>query len=461
MPRLAVVAAFVALILLLIVSLVRIEIPSRPVGDPSDLAEMRRRGDLNVVFILIDMLRADRLGSYGYGRPTSPTLDDIAATGIRFARVEAQSSWTKCSMASLWTGIFPPRTRVLRFHHALSDEARMPAELFREAGYVTAGLWRNGWVAPNFGFDQGFDLYVRPMARRDPGAFERRRPGERLGGSDEDITHPAVEFVRNHADERFLLYLHYMDVHQYTYDRTAADLGFGAGLSDSYDASIQWVDRNVRYVLQALDDLDLLKRTLVVVASDHGEAFREHGREGHARDLYREVVHVPLIFLLPFRFGEGIVVEPLVRNVDIWPTILDLVGLPPLPDSDGISLVPLIEAAARGEAPRTDVAVSYLDQTWGRTDADVEPAPLVAVTADSHRVILSARGANETLEIYDHAMDPGERHNLRDSPPDWAAGLQARAQEALKAPAAWGAPREVEINDMYRAQLRALGYVSE
>jgi arylsulfatase A-like enzyme len=447
---------------LLLVGLVRyfqrnLHVPTRPSGDISALRELRERDDLNVVFILIDTLRSDRLSAYGYARPTSPTLEDIAASGVRFAHVESQSSWTKCSMASLWTALFPHRTGVVRFQHGLPDAARLPAELFKEAGYATAGVFRNGWVGDNFGFSQGFDLYLQPAPRKEPEGFKRTALGaRRLAGTDLDLTLAAIEFAKQNQDRKFLLYAHYMDVHQYAYDDAAAALGFGASLSDAYDASIHWVDANIDALLSTLDELDLLERTVVVIASDHGEAFREHGREGHATNIYREVVEVPLILMLPFRLSEPLVVEPLVRNVDIWPTLLDLAGLPPLPQTDGVSLVPLIEAAARREPVTTPASLAYLDQTWGRMDSD--PAPVVGITNDGQRILYREKQP-ELLEIFDRNSDPKEQRNLLRNPPEWVDPLKAELVRQLELPTPWGEAPEVNVDDMQRGQLRALGYV--
>jgi arylsulfatase A-like enzyme len=447
-------------ILLLVVALIsqiRVSMPSRPTGEIDDLAAVRERGDLNVVFVLIDTLRADRLSAYGYARPTSPTLADISASGVRFERVESQSSWTKCSMASLWTGIFPHRTGVVRFQHGLPDSAQLPAEIFQQAGYKTAGIFRNGWVGPNFGFSQGFDLYVQPTPRRDPEGFQRPKPGAKmLPGTDEDVTQAALEFINQNQGEKFLLYAHYMDVHQYAYDDEAAALGFGASLSDTYDASIHWVDSNVYALLAELDRLDLLKKTLVVIAADHGEAFREHGGEGHAVNLYHEVVAVPLLFMLPFRLEQELLVQPVVRNVDVWPTVLDIAGLPPLPQTDGVSLVPLMQAAEKQQAMETPVSLSYLDQNWGRVDS--EPAPLISIRNDGQRLLFRPKRP-EASEVYDLAADPGERRNLRKTPPDWAEPLEAELKTRLEEPVPWGAATEVNVDDMERGQLRALGYV--
>src|SRR5690606_25270761 len=288
----------------LLVTQVEIDLPPRATGGADELAALPERDDLSIVFVVIDTLRADRLHAYGYERETSPTLDYLAGTGIRFERTLAQSSWTKTSMASLWTSTWPRRHGVLRYDDALPDEVRMPAEVLRDAGFRTAGLWRNGWVAPNFGFEQGFATYLRPVPGATPERFQRKAPwAPRLQGTDEDLTEAAREFLRSFGGERFFLYLHYMDVHQYAYDEASAR--FGTAYSDTYDNAIHWVDHNVAALLQELADLDLWQRTIVVVTSDHGEGFREHGLEGHARTLYWEVVDVPWILALPFAIEPG------------------------------------------------------------------------------------------------------------------------------------------------------------
>jgi arylsulfatase A-like enzyme len=447
----------IALLIALFVTQFEVRFPSRPTGSIEELRELRDRDDWNIVFVLIDTLRADRLSAYGYERPTSPTLAEIASSGVRFANVEAQSSWTKASMASLWTGLFPHRTGVVRFQHGLPDAASLPAEILQQGGFLTAGVFRNGWVDANFGFHQGFDLYLNPTPRKEPEGFRRPPPGaKRLPGTDEDLTFAAIEFLRRNQNERFMLYVHYMDVHQYAYDQAAAELRFGPSVSDSYDASIRWVDRNVYAVLEAMDELDLLEKSVVVIASDHGEAFKEHGREGHAQDIYVEATTVPLIFMLPFRLPEPLVVEPWVRNVDIWPTLLDLAGLPPLPETDGVSLLPLIEATARQEAVEMPKSIAFIDQTWGITDRD--PTPLFALRGEGKRLFFRPH-APDAMEIYDVASDPGEQRNLLANPPEWADDYRAEIESVLEEPIPWGESVEVELDTLKKGQLRALGYV--
>jgi arylsulfatase A-like enzyme len=204
------------LLIVAIASQFKLQVPSRPKGTVEDIAALSQRDDLNIIFVLVDTLRSDRLGIYGYERATSPVLDDLGAHGIVFNRVIAQSSWTKSSMASLWTATNPTKNGILRYNHTLPQEVDFPAEIFKRAGFRTAGIWRNGWVAPNFGFDQGFDTYVKPMSSPERRRVQRGNPSARkLKGTDLDITDSAVEFLRNFGKDRFFLYLHFMDIHQY------------------------------------------------------------------------------------------------------------------------------------------------------------------------------------------------------------------------------------------------------
>ena len=164
----------------------------RPRGTFEDVLALRTRSDLSVLFVLVDTLLADRLGTYGYERGTSPNLDALAATGVRFAQQVSQSSWTKCSMASLWTGLYPARTRVLRSQDVLSPDAQLPAEIFQAAGFRTAAVWRNSWIAPNFGFSQGFDIYLRPRTQRNRRERVNRLENPKFGAIQPFLQIPAV-----------------------------------------------------------------------------------------------------------------------------------------------------------------------------------------------------------------------------------------------------------------------------
>jgi arylsulfatase A-like enzyme len=447
------------LLVVLIASQFEIRVPPRPVGTIEDIPKLRERDDLNVVFITIDTLRADHLGAYGYGRPTSANLDALAATGILFRNVFAQSSWTKTSMASLWTGTSPLNHGILRFEDVLPEQAVLPAEILKQAGWRTAGVWRNGWVAPNFGFAQGFDFYVNPRPGRSRMVKQSAHPaGASLDGSDEDSLVSAFEFLDRFGHERFFLYLHLMDLHQYTYDDQAPQ--FGTGYVDAYDQALHWTDRVVALLYGHLEEIGQLQNTIIAITSDHGEAFREHGTEGHARNLYSEVVTVPWIIALPFRLDPGIVVDQRVTNMDVWPTLLDLLGLEGLANPDGRSLVPLILVAGGMQTdglPPQQPVVSYLDRDWGRQN---RTNPLISVTDGDTRVMLWPRSPDRN-QLFDLKSDPGEQHDRFDpDDPETQRMLELVRQHTEGATSPWDAEREtIELDALRLNQLRALGYV--
>jgi arylsulfatase A-like enzyme len=449
------------LLLLLAAALLACEPPQRShERTPGDLSALRGRTDLNVVFVLVDTLRADRLGVYGYDRETSPHLDALAGRGVRFENVESQSSWTKSSMASLWTGRYPRRTGVLRAYHALPQGAIVPAEILRRAGYRTGGVVRNDWLYAMFGFDQGFDTYQRPTEIRPVAASHHNPASERHETTDIDATDLAVAFIKQHRDRRFLLYIHYMDAHQYLF--TDGTPTFGTELSDYYDSSVHWTDHNIGILVDTLARNGLVESTIIVVASDHGEAFMEHAVMGHSKDLHREVARVPLIIALP-GVVEGVVVRQQVANIDIWPTLLDVLGLPPLAGADGRSLVSLVLAAASGDEPdelSERSVFAELDKRWAGPP-DQEPIAVTSVVYGGYRLIRRETHPGRPL-LYDLSVDPGEQRNIATVEPARVAELDAKIDELFSRPAATlGDVPVVDLDEMKKIRLRRLGYVVE
>jgi arylsulfatase A-like enzyme len=428
----------------------------RPIGTAADIEALSERDDVNVLFVLIDTLRAERMQVFGYERPTTPFLDALASQGIRFDRNLAQSSWTKCSMASLWTGRYPQRAGVTRFDHVLSPEATLPAEIFRDAGFRTAGIWRNGWVEGYFGFDQGFDVYLRPTQRPPPPDLVRQNPTISSFSTDLDVVDAAMEFLRINGRDRWFLYLHLMDVHEFVYDEDTAR--FGTTNADIYDNAVLRMDRVQEILVTRLFDMGFLDNTIIVIGSDHGEAFGERGIEGHARAVDPETTEVPLILSLPYRLQPGIVLRQRTANVDIFPTVLDLLGLPALEGADGRSRVPEILASMRGEDPPEDdtAAIAHLDQTWGQRVTTTSHN--VAVAEKDFRYLSFRNPSGELREELFSLADREERKNLAKDEPEVTARLRGVAESYLASDPGWSETGTLELDEMQLNQLRALGY---
>ncbi len=265
----------------------------------------------------------------------------------------------------------------------------------------------------------------------------------------------AQTFLLVHGDQRWFLYLHMMDLQEYLYDEDSAR--FGTAYTDVYDNSILRTNQVLEVLYGLLASTGQLERTIIVIASDHGEAFGEHGSEGHARDLFVESTHVPWIISLPFRFAEPVVIFERTENVDVWPTLYALLGLPPDDDVDGVSALPLIEAALEGRRapPQHRVRFSYLDQTWGRLQTP--PRPLVVVDDGALRLHHHLT-APATDRLYDARADRKEEKNLRAARAEDAERLAATARSHLEQTPRWQAPDQPELSEMELNNLRALGY---
>jgi arylsulfatase A-like enzyme len=438
-----------------------------PFGSVQDIEYLADREDVNVLFILVDTLRAGRMSAYGYERDTTPVLKNLSQAGIRFDRHIAQSSWTKASMASMWTSFYPTRTGIVKYDDIIPEAAVMPAEVLTEAGFRSIGLFRNGWVSPVFGFGQGFEVYKKPIASMARRTNQVENPLAKDRGTDEEIIKAASEFLRieGKADKRWFLYLHLMDVHEYTYDEASAI--FGSGYSDIYDSSILWTDTSIDILLGTMMDWGLLRNTVVVIASDHGEAFRERGHEGHARFVYKETTETPFIILLPFRLESGgIVVHSRSRNVDIFPTLYDMLGIETpveLADADGVSLMPDILAAARGQTSQEAYqreAFAHLRQGWGqRTKANMRST--FALMSGDLRYVNQIRGSETIEELFDAGSDPKELIDLSTERIEDLESMRLRASELAVIDPVWGKPETRDLSELELNQLRALGYEIE
>jgi arylsulfatase A-like enzyme len=427
----------------------------------------------DVIFVLVDTLRADFLGCYGAAPSPSPAIDALAARSVFFERAFAQASWTFPSVAALMTSRHPSRLGLLEPPDptrgnglpVVPDGPPRLAELLRARGFHTAAFYKNPFLEPGSGFERGFEVY------------------EHVGGDGADghsggqLVSEALRWARALADARargdqapFFLYLHFMEPHidyqppaEFVPEEARAYRGpqdgsarklhrarRGSGFTPAdvaylramYRGDVAYLDTQIARLREELTRLGLWRDdTLFVFTADHGEQFGEHGDWEHG-DMHVENVHVPLFLHGPRLAARR--VPDVVRLVDVTPTLLALEGLPPLADAEGRSLSPLL----RGDALPTLPAVSELGWRWRVTD---DPFSLV-IEGDQH-------------ELYDLRADPGEKQDLAASDPATVARLRAflDAHEAAGRSAAGGSGAAVgrPLDDRMREQLKALGYLGE
>lgn len=425
-------------------------------AEPGDAGDPH--GGWNLLFVSLDTLRADRLGSYGHDRPTSPSLDALAARGVRFATAVAQAPWTRPSHRSMFTGLYPVSNGGL--------ESPLLAEVLWHAGYRTTGITGGGQIAPRFGFDRGFESYRIDRWEEEPErvlrAFEANR-GRRQ--------HVFLHTYRVHDPYRGTAFVEGMprgrigetfgehDWRALDKELTPEEQRYVAAL---YDSGIVELDRAMGEVIEGLDERGFLERTIVVVTSDHGEQLWEHGGWRHGQNLYDEQLLVPLLLYLPPALADelgvepGTVIERQVELVDLYPTLLDLLGVERAHPVQGRSLLPLLTG---GElVPRDAFAENTNIKAWERK----------MFRSDRFKFIKSiprggarARGAEEGFELYDLRRDPGELADVSTR----HAEVVRRLDERLTALGAslQGLDEELpaDLDPELRKQLEALGYLGD
>ncbi len=341
--------------------------------------------DFNIVLITLDTTRADRLGAYGYDAARTPVLDRLAREGILFESAISPVPITLPSHASILTGRDPPHHGV---HHNgqyhLEASSTTLAEILEGEGYQTAAFVSAFVLDRRYGLSQGFDVYddrVEPLSRRTVGGLDSQR-------SATDVTDAALSWLADREGEAtFFLWVHYYDPH--------LPYSPPESFPRSYDGEIAYMDSQIGRLVVALEPA--ADRTLWIVVGDHGEGLGEHGETGHSRLLYRETQQVPWILWSPSLF-RGRVREDLVGLVDVLPTALDLLGLEPPADLDGVSVnISAVESRVERFVYMETMA-TYLDNGW---------APLYGLRARDETYILAP-----TREYYDLSEDPEEKRNL-------------------------------------------------
>jgi arylsulfatase A-like enzyme len=420
-------------------------------GDARPTPSALSQAPLNVVLVTMDTTRADALGCYGQRLPSSPRIDRLAAAGVRFEQVVASSPSTLPSHASILTGKQPYAHGVRSNSGYVLAEANVTlAEMLESEGYRTGAEIATQVIASHTKLDQGFDHY------RDPSSFDVDRKVVKAlyeGGPDrlelperpaEDITRRGIEFLRANRDRKFFLWLHYFDPHRL---HAPPEL-FRARIPGSpYHAEILYTDYHIGRIASEITRLGLRDQTLLVLTADHGEGLGQHEEHTHSYFVYDSTMRVPLIFWGAKGVPRGQVVSPLVRTVDITPTILDLLGLPPRLDAQGVSLRPLLAGGAGApELTGYGESIEFLT-TFGT-------AILRFVREEQWKYIHKVNP-----ELFDVRADPDELHNLAARHPEIVERLRSRLRELIASAPDRPEGAEVATDGEMLAQLAALGYV--
>ncbi len=324
----------------------------------------------NVLLVTIDTLRADHVGSYGYKAASTPTIDALAARGVRFETSVVHTPLTGPSHASILTGQ-TPLVHGFRNNsgYILAPQVKTAAEDFRQAGYRTAAFVSGFPLDRRFGFDRGFEIYDDRLPK---GTDRRRTPYvERFADATTDAVLrwlPAPSSTTAGKRTPWFLWVHYYDPHA-PYE-PPADLAERFRQSP-YDGEIAFVDRQLARLMQALDVRSETARTIVLVTADHGESLGEHGEGTHGIFVYDATLRVPWVMAGP-RIAAGRVAQTVARSIDVLPTLADYAGLPPRERCRG-AVCP-----ARGRWARDGGRPDVRRVAVPRAGAGMGPAPRLA-----------------------------------------------------------------------------------
>ncbi len=397
----------------------------------------------NLVLVSIDTLRADFLNSYGYqAHRTSPHIDGWAERGVLFEQVIAPSPWTLPSHVAAFTGIDPEALgmdHLLRQTPRLAEARATLAELFQSAGYLTLAFTGAGPMAARNGFADGFHLYQETY-------------GVHLEGSDLDTnTFLARRWLTEHAGEPFFLFLHTYEIHApYRYGRYASpDLPPLLHRRARYASGIAYTDARLAEFLGFLDERGWMDDSLLVIMSDHGEGFADdHGVLEHGRTLYDEVLEVPLILAGP-DIPPGRRVPEQVRLQDLFATLVEYFELPAPEALDSRSLLGPLRDEPLAARPAHLCCMAHDFQRQG-------------LRKDGYKYIRSEdpEAAAPVEELFDLSEDPRELRNLA---AERSALLESMRRETVARTTSnkgrVDGAEPLEIDEVYRQQLRALGYI--
>jgi len=439
----------------------------------------------NLILILVDTLRADHLSCYNPDAPPTPTLCSLAEPGGTRYTGFSHASWTKPATASLLTSLYPSSHQAISKTAKLSNEVTLLSEPLHDRGYLTGGVVSNINLAASFGFDQGYDEYHYLAPDYLFGANEsssktilynilrkvwfKLHKGLRVGDFYQDaqtVNHSAKDFLQRHQSKRFFLLIHYMDVHDpyfehpyngYAIARVGNDHppeALAGEMHRLYRGEIAYLDAQLQDLIGTLKTLGLYDDALIVLTADHGEEFHEHGGFWHGLTLYEDQIHIPLIVKWPKGKAEAPpVVEPLVRHLDVAPTLLRRAGA-------------VIPTAMQGVDLTLGSDQRNADQNQVFAEEDHEGNVLWAIRTNDWKYLRANEGNPRGLppeELFSMVSDPDETEDLlaghraqADAYCRTAEQTQKRAVQVRP-----GEGSEAAISDEECQRLLVLGYVQD
>lgn len=398
-----------------------------------------RDGRLNVLLITLDTTRADRLGCYGYTKAKTPNLDSLAQKGVRFENAYCQVPLTLPSHCSILTGTYPFRHHVHNNgSYYLAPEFLTLAEALKAKGLKTAAFVSSFSVDSRFGLDQGFDFYDDKFQEVTPfKTLNSERRAEKIFAS-------FSTWIDKNSAEQFFCWVHFFDPHL-PYDPPSPYKEEFA--TNPYDGEIAYMDHYIGAIVEKLKENNIFGQTLLILASDHGEAFGEKVELGHGVFLYEGTMRVPLVFCVENHLPQGKVIEPRVRLIDIMPTILDMLLLTNPEKIQGESLLPYIERRKR------DDLSSYIETFYPRENYGW--AELVGLIAADWKYI---RAPKE--ELYNLRSDPKEEKNAINSSEKIVSEMKRNLESLVKSQPGVEETKSRRMSAEEQDRLKSLGYIS-
>ena len=385
-------------------------LPPRPAGIhraplPDGLGPYR-----NVLLIVVDTLRRDRLSLFGNPRPTAPFLEQLATRSAVFDQAYANGVRSHRSIPSILTGRFPSRLKMAEGATELMTllpQNLSLAERLTPVGYSAAAFILEKYFEGQVGLTQGFDFF-NPR-RVDPAYRDWSKP------QGEAVARAAISWIDQHKDQPWLVWTHLYDPHLYWHDTP-----FGGDPIARYDAAVRYVDAQIQRMVEHVATLPDANNTVVVVTADHGQGLGTHGEWGHGQQLWQEDVHVPMLIYAPGFPAQRI--QTVVQNVDLVPTILNLLGRSASVDPmlDGRSLVPLL---ASGDSAQAGPGVAFVE---GLTDKK-QPKNRRVVIRQPYKLLVDLDA--HTMRLFRLDADPDERQDLAAELPQVVTDLQRMLNE--------------------------------